>query len=93
VYDLTAGNGDIDWEFLEPRRRKGQRVIAEHHQVGQFPHLNAAEGLFLEARVGGVDGLAPQGLLHVKASPAFTFWPLSVWCATAVPRSRNGSTG
>jgi hypothetical protein len=34
VHDLAPGNGDVDREFLEPCWRKGQRVIAEHDEVG-----------------------------------------------------------
>jgi hypothetical protein len=64
VYDLAAGNGDIYWEFLEPRWRKGQRIVAEHDDIGQLPGLDAAEYVLLEARVGSVDGLAAQGLRH-----------------------------
>ena len=29
VHHLAAGNGDVDWEFLEPCGRKGQWIITE----------------------------------------------------------------
>src|SRR5262245_30742946 len=66
VHYLAAGNSDVDWQFLEPRRREGQWIIAEHNDVGEFPCLDAPEQLFLEARIGSVDGLATQGLRHGK---------------------------
>src|SRR5215831_4600314 len=64
VHHLATGNGDVDWQLLELRWRKGQWIIAEHNDVGEFSRLNAAEELFLEARICGVDGLAAQGLQH-----------------------------
>src|SRR5215471_5117250 len=70
VHDLPAGNGDIDGEFLEPRWRKGQGIVTEHHHVGQLPHLEAAEYLLLEAGEGGVDSLAAQGLRHGERLPS-----------------------
>src|SRR6266700_6112137 len=64
VHHLAASNGDVDWQLLELRWCEGQWIIAEHHDVGELPHLDAAEELFLEARIGGVDSLAAQGLRH-----------------------------
>src|SRR6266511_1554443 len=64
VHDLAASDGDVYWELPEPLGHRGQRVIAEHDDVGQLPGLDAAERLLLEACVRGVDSLAPQGLLH-----------------------------
>ena len=64
VHHLATGNGDVDWQLLEPRWRKGQWIITEHDDVGELPDLDAPEALFLEARVRGVDGLAAQGLRH-----------------------------
>src|SRR5262245_56503016 len=64
VHHLATSNGDIDWEFLESRWRKGQRIITEHDDVSELPHLDVPEQLFLEARVGSVDGLATQGFRH-----------------------------
>ena len=58
VHHLATGNGDVDWQLLELRWRKGQRIITEHNDMGEFPHLNAPEALFLTARICGVDGLA-----------------------------------
>src|SRR4030095_7168632 len=66
VHHLATGNGDVDWQLLELRWRKGQRIITEHDDVGELPHLDAAEDLFLEARVRSVDGLAAQGLRQGK---------------------------
>src|SRR5712691_10061946 len=63
-HDLAAGNGDVDWQLLELRWRKGQWIITEHNDVGELPCLDAPEELFLEARVRSVDGLAAQGLRH-----------------------------
>src|SRR5262249_24308491 len=64
VHHLATGNGDVDWQLLEPRWRKRQRVGGEHDDVRKLPDLDAPEVLFLEARIRGVDGLAPQGLWH-----------------------------
>src|SRR5919198_6396387 len=64
VHHRAAGNGDIDWQLLELCWRKGQWIIAEHNDVSEFPHLDAAEDLFLEARVRSVDSLTAQGLRH-----------------------------
>src|SRR4051812_43436689 len=64
VYHPATGNGDVDWQLLELRWRKGQWIITEHDDVSELPHLNAPEQLFLEARVGSVDGLTTQGFRH-----------------------------
>jgi hypothetical protein len=29
MHYLAAGNGDIDWQLLEPRWRKGERVVTK----------------------------------------------------------------
>ena len=63
VHYLATGNGDVNWQLLEPRWRESKWIITEHDDVGEFPYLDAPEHLFLEARVRGVDGLAAQGLL------------------------------
>ena len=62
VHHLATGNGDVNGQLLEPRRRKGQWIITKHDDVGELPHLDAPEDLFLEARVRGIDSLAAQGL-------------------------------
>src|SRR5687768_6234809 len=62
VHDLAGDNGHVDGELLKALGGKGQWVVAQHDDVGQLPWLKAAERLLLEARVGGVDGLAAQGL-------------------------------
>src|SRR5262245_3098926 len=64
VDDLATSDGEVDGEFLKPGGRKGQRIITEHHQVGQLSQLDAAKHLLLEARIGSVDGLAAQGFRH-----------------------------
>src|SRR5262245_55905568 len=64
VYHLATGNGNVDWQLLDLRWRKGEWIITEHEEVSELSHLNAAEALFLEARICGVDGLAAQGLRH-----------------------------
>src|SRR4029453_6007298 len=48
MHHLATGNGDVDWQLLESRWRKGQRIITEHDDVSELPHLDAAEQLFLE---------------------------------------------
>ena len=58
VYHLATGNGDVDWQLLELRWRIGEWIITKHDEVSELPHRYAAEELFLEARVRGVDGLA-----------------------------------
>src|SRR2546427_5238664 len=64
VHHLAAGNGDVDWQLLELRWLEGQWIITEDNDVSEFPHLNAAEALFLEACIRSVNGLAAQGLRH-----------------------------
>src|SRR5438132_11090623 len=64
VHHLAAGNGDVDWQLLELRWLEGQWIITKHDDVSEFPHLDAAEALFLEACIRSVDGLAAQGLRH-----------------------------
>ena len=41
VHHLAAGNGDVDWQLLELRWRKGQWIITEHNDVSEFPCLDA----------------------------------------------------
>lgn len=94
VHDLTTGNGDVDWEFLKPCWRKGEGIITEHDEVGEFPHLNVVPRTFSWKPVyAALIVWLRRASDMVSASPAVIFWPLSVWCATAVPRSRSGSTG
>ena len=55
VHHLATGNSDVDRQLLEPRWRKGQRIITKHNDVSELPHLDAPEELFLEARIRGVE--------------------------------------
>jgi hypothetical protein len=40
MHHLATGNGDIDWQILEPRWRKGQRVVTKggHYPCTSKPH-------------------------------------------------------
>src|SRR5215831_11626752 len=64
MHNLAASDGKVNWQLLEALGRKGQRIVSKHHEVCQLPCCDAAERLLLEARVGGIDGLAAQGLLQ-----------------------------
>ena len=66
VHHLATGNGDVNWEFLEPCRRKGQRIITKYDHIGQLTHLNTPECLLLEAGVSGVDPAKLQRLVIVS---------------------------
>ena len=69
MHHLAAGNGDVYWQLLEPCWRKGQWVVTKHYQVGQLPYFDTAKRLFLEGRVGGVDGLAAQRFWQRQCLP------------------------
>ena len=60
VHDAAARDRDVDRQLVESFRRKRQRIVAQHDDVGQLAHLDAAERPLLEARVRGVDGLAAE---------------------------------
>ena len=40
-------------------------VLAEHDEVGEFAHFDAAGAIFLAHEVGGVDGVGANGAIEI----------------------------